>query len=276
MGRLFQFFYTYRSFFTFLGFEVICISLVIQNNQYQSSKYFNTSNEVAATIISTSSNVKEYFGLSELNSGLAAENARLREIVVQQQKLLLENRLSKIDSTKLKSFTYTSAKVVNNSVSLSKNYITINKGSDDGVAPGMAVISGKGIVGTVKTVSRHFSVVISILNVNEQVSSLLKSENYLSTSQWDGIDPQFVDLKYVPRHVKLHTGDTIVTSGYNAVFPEGILVGVVTEFDLKKEALFYDVRVKLAQDFAQLSYVDVIKSVLKVEKDSIENLTIKK
>jgi rod shape-determining protein MreC len=276
MGRLFQFFYTYRSFFTFLGFEVICIWLVIQNNQYQSSKYFNTSNEVAANIISTSSNVKEYFGLSDLNNVLAAENARLREIVVQQQKILLENRLSKIDSTKLKSFTYTSAKVVNNSVSLSKNYITINKGSDDGVAPGMAVISGKGIVGKVKTVSRHFSVVISVLNVNEQVSSLIKSANYLSTTQWDGIDPQFVDLKYVPRHVKLRLNDTIVTSGYNAVFPEGILVGVVTEFDLKKEALFYDVRVKLTQDFAQLSYVDVIKSVLKVEKDSIENLTIKK
>ncbi len=276
MGRLFQFFYTYRSFFTFLGFEVICIWLVIQNNQYQSSKYFNTSNEVAATIISTSSNVKEYFGLRDINNGLAAENARLREIVVEQQKILLENRLSKIDSTKLKSFTYTSAKVVNNSVSLSKNFITINKGSDDGVAPGMAVISGKGIVGKVKTVSRHFSVVISVLNVNEQVSSLIKSENYLSTTQWDGIDPQFVDLKYVPRHVRLHLNDTIVTSGYNAVFPEGILVGVVTEFDLKKEALFYDVRVKLAQDFAQLSYVDVIKSVLKVEKDSIENLIIKK
>lgn len=250
--------------------------LIIQNNQYQSSKYYNTSNEVAANLISTSSNVKEYFRLRDINNGLAAENARLKEIVVQQKKILLENRLSKIDSTSLKSFTYTSAKVVNNSVSLSKNYITINKGSDDGVAPGMAVISSKGIVGKVKTVSRHFSVVISILNVNEQVSSLLKSENYLSTSQWDGIDPQFVDLKYVPRHVKLHTGDTIVTSGYNAVFPEGILVGVVTEFDLKKEALFYDVRVKLAQDFAQLNYVDVIKSVLKVEKDSIENLTIKK
>jgi rod shape-determining protein MreC len=250
--------------------------LIIQNNQYQSSKYYNTSNEVAANLISTSSNVKEYFGLRDINNGLAAENARLKEIVVQQKKILLENRLSKIDSTSLKSFTYTSAKVVNNSVSLSKNYITINKGSDDGVAPGMAVISSKGIVGKVKTVSRHFSVVISILNVNEQVSSLLQSENYLSTSQWDGIDPQFVDLKYVPRHVKLHTGDTIVTSGYNAVFPEGILVGVVTEFDLKKEALFYDVRVKLAQDFAQLNYVDVIKSVLKVEKDSIENLTIKK
>lgn len=276
MGRLFQFFYTYRSFFTFLGFEVICIWLVIQNNQYQSSKYFNTSNEVAANIISTSSNVKEYFGLRDINNGLAAENARLKEIVVQQQKILLENRLSKIDSTKLKSFTYTSAKVVNNSVSLSKNYITINKGSDDGVAPGMAVISGKGIVGKVKTVSRHFSVVISVLNVNEQVSSLIKSANYLSTTQWDGVDPRFVDLKYVPRHVKLRLNDTIVTSGYNAVFPEGILVGVVTEFDLKKEALFYDVRVKLAQDFAQLSYVDVIKSVLKVEKDSIENLTIKK
>ncbi len=276
MGRLFQFFYKYRAFFTFLVLEVISVWLIVQNNQYQSSKVFNTSNELVANTIATSTNVKEYFGLREVNTALASENAKLKQIIEQQKRHLLETKLLKVDSSKLKAFSYTSAKVINNSVSLSKNYITINKGLQDGIAPGMAVICANGVVGKVKTVSKHFSNVISILNINEQISSLIKSQNYLCTTQWDGIDPQLVELKYIPRHVKLHRGDTIITSGYNAVFPEGIMIGIVNQFELKEEALFYDVKVKLSQDFSQLNYVDVIKSILKVEKDSVENLIPKK
>jgi len=276
MGRLFQFFYKYRAFFTFLSLEIISAWLIIQNNQYQSSKYFNTSNELVANVLATSNNVKEYFSLRDINNQLAEENAQLKRLIQQQAKSLLNQKLSLIDSNRLNSYTYTSAKVINNSISLAKNYITINKGSEDCIEPGMAVISSNGTVGKVKTVSKHFSVVISLLNITEQISSLIKPGNYLCTSQWDGVDPLLIDLKYVPRHVKLSLGDTIVTSGYNAVFPEGIPVGIVDKFELKEEALFYDVKVKLAQDFSQLSYVDVIKSVQKVERDSIEAITIKK
>jgi len=133
----------------------------------------------------------------------------------------------------------------------------------------------KGVVGKVKTVTKHFAVVISLLNIDEQVSSAIKGSNYFCTSQWDGLDPQVVSLKYVPRHVKIKMGDTIITSGFNAVFPEGIMVGVVKKFELKEEALFHDVKVELAQDFGQLSYVDVVRSNLKKERDSIEKATIK-
>jgi rod shape-determining protein MreC len=273
MGRLFQFFYKYRAFFTFISLEIVCAWLIVQNNQYQSSKYFNTSNEWVATIITTSNNVKEYFSLREINNELAEENATLKRIIDQQKKSMLEAKLQLIDSAKLTAFTYASAKVINNSVSLAKNYITINRGADDGIQPGMAVISAKGVVGKVKTASKHFSVLISVLNVTEQVSSLIKRGNYLCTSQWDGVDPLLIDLKYVPRHVKLNVGDTIITSGFNAVFPEGVPIGVVSSFELKNEALFYEVKVKLAQDFSQLSYVDVIKSIQKVERDSIEAIT---
>jgi rod shape-determining protein MreC len=114
-----------------------------------------------------------------------------------------------------------------------------------------------------------------LLNIDEQVSSAIKGSNYFCTSQWDGLDPQVVSLKYVPRHVKIKMGDTIITSGFNAVFPEGIMVGVVKQFELKEEALFHDVKVELAQDFGQLSYVDVVRSNLKKERDSIERATIK-
>ena len=136
----------------------------------------------------------------------------------------------------------------------------------------MAVISAKGAVGKVKSVSEHFSVLISILNIDEQVSSVIRSLGYFGTTQWDGVDPRMVELRYIPRHVKLHAGDTVVTSGYNAVFPEGIVVGVIKEVNLKEETPFYNIKVELAQDFGNLTYVEVIKSNLKQEKDSLERV----
>ena len=275
MGRLFLFVYQYRAFFTFLSLEILCAFLIIQNNRYQSSHYFNTSNAAVANIIATSNGIKEYFGLRELNRELAEENARLHQSLDRQKNMLGEFNLTVVDSIKIKAFTYTSAKVVNNSINLSKNYLTINKGLADGIAPGMAVVSAQGVVGKVKSVSQHYSVVISLLNIDEQVSSTLLSSRYFCTSQWDGADPELIDLKYVPRHVALKVGDTIVTSGFNAIFPEGVMIGVVKQFDLKEEALFYTIRVKLAQDFGRLAYVDVIKSNLKKERDSLERITIK-
>ena len=145
MERLFYFFYQYRAFFTFLVLEIFCGWLIIQNNQYQSTKFFNSSNRVAANIISFSQGVREYFSLRKTNSELAEENALLRKKLEQrtQSLYMLETREIK-DPAIVNRFDYVSAKVISNSTRFFKNYITINKGSNDGIKPGMAVISAAG------------------------------------------------------------------------------------------------------------------------------------
>ena len=275
MERLFNFVYQYRAFFTFLVLELFCAWLIVENNQYQGTKFFNSSNRVAAGINGFSHGVREYFSLRQINTELADENATLRKKLEQRNQSLfsLEMRERK-DPLIINRFDFVSAKVVNNSVDLFKNFITINRGNVDGIAPGMAVISGVGVVGKIKSVSDHFSVVISLLNIDEQVSSVIKRSGYFGTAQWDGVDPRIIQLRYIPRHVTLQVGDTVVTSGYNAVFPEGIRVGIIKEFNLNDEALFYDIKVELAQDFDKLAFVDVVKSNLKQEKDSLEKITI--
>jgi len=170
-------------------------------------------------------------------------------------------------------YDFVSARVINNTVAQFKNHLTINRGRDMGLEPGMAVISGSGAVGKIKSVSEHFAVVTSLLNTDEQVSSLLKRTGNFGTAQWNGVDPNIINLLYIPRHVKPQPGDSVVTSGYNAVFPEGILVGIVREVDLKEEAQFYDIRVELSQDFRRLAYVKVIKSQLRGELDSLVQST---
>ena len=271
MQRLFNFFYEYRAFFTFLFLEVFCAWLLIKNNQYQSTRFFNSSNRLAANIIGFSQNTSEYFSLRQINEEISRENAQLRMLVEQQNQTL---QIPTVRKDSLVRYDFVSAKVINNSVAQFKNYITINRGEDAGIKPGMAAISTFGAVGKVKSVSEHFAVLISILNIDEQVSSVLKRTSNFGTIQWDGTDPREVNLLYVPRHVQPLVGDTVVTSGFNAVFPQGVMVGIVKDVKLKEEALFYDIRVELAQDFRRLSFVKIVKSKLKSEIDSLETATV--
>ncbi len=105
------------------------------------------------------------------------------------------------------------------------------------------------------------------------VSARLKKTEHFGTIQWDGLDPDIVQFKYIPRHVQPAVGDSVVTSGY-AIFPDGIMIGTVAEVNLRDEALFYDLKVKLSQDFRKLSFVSIVKNNLAVEQDSLEQAII--
>lgn len=268
MGRIILFIYHYRAFFTFLVLEFFCSWMIIENNQYQSAHFFNSSNSFVASVNGFSQGVREYFSLREINAVLAEENTLLRRKLEQRNQSV--PTVGAMDSTIIKRFDFVTAKVVNNSTARITNFITINKGSDDGIEPGMAVISPRGVVGKVKSSSNHFSVVMSALNVDLMISGVMKRTGYFGTIQWNGKDPDYINLNFIPRHVEPMEGDTIITSGYSGVFPEGILIGTIAEKSLDKGAPFHTLKVKLAQDFRKLSYVAIVKSNLLPELDSLE------
>ncbi|MFN8336818.1 MAG: rod shape-determining protein MreC [Cyclobacteriaceae bacterium] len=271
MGRIFLIIYQYRAFFTFLLLELFCTWLVILNNRYQGASFFNSANSFVASVNGFSQNTREYFSLRETNSMLAEENTALRKKLEQLNQLALKtDTLAGADSTVIKRFDFISAKVVNNSIDRLTNFITLNRGSEDGIKPGMAVISSAGVIGKIKITSEHFSVVTSVLNVDIMVSGLMTRTGYFGTVQWDGRDPDYVKLKFIPLHVKPQVGDTIVTSGYSGVFPEGIMVGTIARINPGSETSFHDLDVKLSQDFRKLSYATIIRSNLLNELDSLE------
>jgi rod shape-determining protein MreC len=249
--------------------ELLCAWLIIENNRYQGAQFFNSSNGFVASVNNLSQNVREYFSLREINTTLAAENAALRNKLEQKsQGGAMSGVIS--DSSFIKRFDFISAKVVNNSVAASKNYLTINRGTEDGVGHNMAVISPLGAVGKVKVASNHYAVVMSMLNIDMMISATIKRTGHFGTVQWNGTNPDVVNLKYIPPHVKPVKGDTIVTSGYNAIFPEGIMIGIIEDARLSDAALFYDIDVRLGQDFRKLSFVTVVRSEMKHEQDSLE------
>lgn len=271
MGRIFLFIYQYRAFFTFLLLELFSAWLIVQNNQYQGAQFFNSANSMVGGINTFSQNVRDYFSLREVNTTLSEENAMLRKQLEQKiQSAQFVQHSETDDSVAINRFDFVSAHVVNNSTDRYTNFLTINRGDDYGIKPGMAVISSSGAVGKVKMTSKHFSVVTSLLNINLRLSGLLERTGHFGTIQWDGKDPQFVEFKFIPRHVKPVLGDTIISSGYSGVFPEGILIGTIDTIEIRDEAPFYEIRVKLAEDFRKLSFVAVIKSNLIHELDSLE------
>lgn len=279
MERLFLFVYQNRAFFTFLALELTCAWLIVTNNQYQGAKFFNSSNGIVATMNNFSQGVRDYFQLREVNQMLAEENAALKQRITQQlQHVSLSDSGSVVrdstlrDSTLINQYDFESAKVVNNHVDFVKNYITIDKGEDRGLKPGMAVTSPLGVVGKVKLVSNHYAVVTSLLHIDVMVSAKLKRTEHFGTIQWDGGNPDIIKLKYIPSHVKPVVGDSVVTSGY-AVYPDGIMIGTIAEVNLR-EGLFYDLNVKLSQDFRKLSFVTIIKNNLQHEQDSLERAII--
>lgn len=272
MYRLLQLLHSYRAFLLLLFFEIVCLWLLVRNNPYHSAAYFHTSNAIVGSIYQTRANISQYFNLPSVNEELANDNAKLRELLSQSQvPLIVETRRDSLALTKSEyDQDYLAAKVINNSTQLTHNYLTINKGASNGVEPGMGVISANGIVGKVMSVSENFSTVSSLLNNDVFVSSYLKRNNTFGSINWDGNNKLKTKLKFVPRHIHLEKGDTIVTSGYNSIFPENILIGFVDDFRTENDS-WYDIDVNLSNDFSNLAYVYVIKNPMKQERIELES-----
>ncbi|MBO8476123.1 MAG: rod shape-determining protein MreC [Bacteroidetes bacterium] len=276
MRNLISFLIRHSSWFVFLLYVFISLFLLFQNNPYQQYVYLTSANSASASIYKVVSGVTSYFNLQSINNDLQERNALLEMEVINLKRQLDDCKIRMIaDSISLpdsvaQSYEYYFAGVINNSVSRPMNYITIDKGSSDGIEPEMGVVDQNGVVGIVSVVSKHAARVISLLNPNMKLSCKVKGSDYFGSLYWDGVSPHFAVLEEMPRHVVYQKGDTIVTSGYSAVFPEGLIVGVIESGMKTNDDNFIALRVRLSTDFTRLSTVRAIKSNLSDELKEIE------
>lgn len=258
MDRIIAFFRKYISIFVFIILEIVSLLLVVKKNELQQSVVFRYSTNIVAKCYYVISSVESYFYLDEVNEHLVAENNQLRS---QVDELKNQVDLLTADSVALpqvlSDVDYISAKIVYNSVYRTQNYIIINKGADQGVEPDMGVIAPQGVVGVVVRVSKNYSVVLPIINPDQRISVKIKSNQQLGMLVWDGTNPKFSQMEEIPSHVNPVVGDTIVTSGFSAIFPDGLVIGVIDRAVNEEHAPFCKVNVKLAVDFQSLSYVTV-------------------
>jgi rod shape-determining protein MreC len=267
MKSLFLFLYKFRAFITLILLEAFCAFLIIQNSQYHRALFFNSSNSTIGSILAVSKNITQYFNLIQINEELATDNAKLKNNLHAFEQLPDSIRY---DSTR--SLNFIKARVINNSVDLRHNMITIDVGENDGIRKDMAVIGGGGIIGKTLYVGKRFTLVRSLLNTSTMVSAKIKGKVNIGTVQWAGSDPYIVDLLYVPRHYLLSVGDTVLTNGYSGIFPEDIQIGTIYSIDLLNDVPFFNIKVKLVNDFYKLAYIEVAEVVHAPEIDSLQNM----
>ncbi|MCH4156342.1 MAG: rod shape-determining protein MreC [Muribaculaceae bacterium] len=274
MHNLINFFVKNSSWFVFIFYVIISCAMLFQYNPYQQSVYLSSANDVSATVYNGISNFTSYFYLRDINSDLQERNASLEMEVVNLRNQVNDLKMQVPDSNALqpaiRNYSFVVARVISNSVTQPHNYITINRGSAEGVKPEMGVVDQNGVVGIVNVVGRHSSRVISLLNPYMRLSCKVRGTNYFGSLVWNGESPYYAVLEEMPRHVKFKRGDQIVTSGYSSVFPEGIVVGKIVGMVKELNDNFFSLKIQLSTDFTQLSTVRAIGNNMRPELQALE------
>lgn len=261
----------YNNLIIFLILEGIAFSLVVTKNNYPNTRFINGMKGLTNQMNQVISNARTYFNLRDINETLAAENIALRNSLERSGTKGNTLFFSVSDTIYRQQYQYTTAEVIDNSVNKQKNFFTINKGSRQGMKVDMAITSGDGVAGVIVGCTDNFSLARSLLNLDFRLSARIRSNGYFGSLNWDGRNFSHAILSEIPQHVMVNEGDTIETTGYSAVFPEGIMVGIVSDFE-KTGGDFYKIRVSLNTDFKKLHFVNVIGNMQKTEEEQLEKL----
>lgn len=266
MGGLFDFIYQRRELIIFLVLEVVSIFFLFNYNARYGTDFFQAKNEVTGTVSNFIDGMYDYFQLQTINDELLTENQQLKELLYQYQ----TDSLRKVSSDSSYGFHVKGIHVNSSTFNRDQNYIGLNGGKSSGLDKGMGVISSSGVVGIVQASSKNYATVYSLLHPNLLISGQVKRLKTSCTVQWDQASYLHSTARYIPRHTALQIGDSIVTSGFSAIFPAGILIGIVEDIVLEDYMTFYDVKIRLATDFTALDYVYVLDDIGKLEKDSLQ------
>jgi rod shape-determining protein MreC len=260
----------FHALIIFIILEIFSLSIVIQSNNYQEIKYFNTSNSISGTIFNVTSTITNFIFASKNNKKLIEENIRLKEALKYQHKYY------KIDSSlplysETYSFKYISARIINNSIDNNINYITLNKGKKEGIKNGYGVISSNGIVGIVTNVTENYSLVMSIISTKSRIGVRHKKTNAIGSLFWDGNNPFILNVDNFSKTLPIKKGDTIVTAGFSSIFPPELPVAIVKQTEPNPISSFYICDVKLTNSLSSLTDVYIVINESKAELDTLNN-----
>ena len=281
MRNLLNFFLKYNYWFLFILLELISFSLLFRFNNYQGSSFFTSSNRLVGSVYEVMDGITDYFSLRTINDELTQQNVELQLQLEGLRTSLKEMAVDSVGFERLKKETLVGydilkAKVINNSLIHTDNYITLDKGEKDGIRSEMGVVDGEGVVGIVYLTSENYSIVIPVLNSKCSISCKIKRSDYFGFLKWEGGSSKYAIVKDIPRHSLFSLGDTIVTSGHSTVFPGGIPIGTVEDISDSHDGLSYLLKVKLFTDFGRLDNVRVISVHGREELQKLEQQIRKK
>lgn len=263
------------STFLFFFLEAVCFYMIVRFNDNQQRIYLSTSNAFTGFLNRKADDLHNYLSLNDQMQALKDENAVLQQQLQRMARTLGDSLLADtalsgtfvafpLDSTGKDTlrddYTFIPAGVIDNSISNLDNTLTLNRGKVDGVEPHMGVISGTGVVGIVRQVSDHYSMVMSLLHRQTRISAGIKGKGAFGILRWHGGDPRHMQLEDIPQHETVAKGDTVITTGYplSNIFPKGIFIGVVEEAAVKPGENFYTIDVKLNISLSHTQHVYIV------------------
>ena len=249
--------------------------MLFRFNAYQGSVWFTQANAVAGKVLDYEAKLLQFIHLKDLNVQLTQNILQLQQENDSIRTLLAQltqdsSYTQKVQTELLADEKLIPAHIISNSIKQKDNYITLDKGSKDGIRTEMGVVSGTGIVGITYLVSNHFSVVLPILNTHSNISCRLRGTNYFGSLKWSGGSPLQAYMDDIPRHARCKIGDVVETSGFSSVFPAGIFVGKVIQINNSKDGLSYRLEVQLSTDLAKIRDVCIVSNSRQAELDSLQ------
>ena len=259
--------------------KVVCIVLISKTMNYPGFAIVRATKVLTTPINRMCYGVVRHFNFNKENQYLTQQNLEL--LNAQEGNFLISSdSITGVEgdytdtlgrTKRVRLYEYTSANVIYNTIHKKNNYLMIDKGSEDGIQPDMSVLSAEGVVGVVSEVSKHFSTVISLLHPDCQISAKVQPANQLGTITWRYGDPTSVYLEDIPEHLNINEGDSVLTSGYSNIFPNGILIGTISEKSKDPTASFLTLKVTLATDFNHINTVYVVRNLYREELETLKS-----
>lgn len=258
----------------FIVLEIIAIRVYAYSTPYTQARILVWSNSVVGAVRSTFAGVTNYFVLRK-------ENTLLTERIAQ-----LENRVRELEqyspteqdsvSMMFRKYDYVAARVIANSTSRPRNFLTLDKGFADGVSADMAVLTPDGaVVGVVVDCSENYAVAKSILNADFRIGGTLLRDGSSGSIHWSGGDAQIVEFDEVSKYASVREGDIVHSAGFSHYFPREAEVGTVEKFGLCENGTSYSCRVRLSADMSRLYNVILVRNTRGGEAQALEEQVYK-
>ena len=246
MRNIFLFIRRYSTLLTFLTLQVLALWLLFSYSRFHRVRGLGWANEITGSINKQYNKVEDFINQKEENKRVHRLNDSLLNLLPanfikpDSSLRLVEDTVSFDTTGSIRRYFWRAAQVIYNTVNVQKNYIQIDRGSNQGIKDNMAVISSEGAaVGMVLNVSTNFSQVMSLLHVQQNINASMKKTGEFGTIEWDGKNPQLLTLKRIPNSVAVAKGDTVLTSSYSFNFPPGLLIGTVAAIIEDKSTNFF-------------------------------------
>lgn len=272
MRNIILFFLRNYPFLLFVSLQLICGLLFLNYNTFQKATFLNSTSTIAGNIYEQRQSTLDYINLKDVNQHLRLEIELLQNQLAFKDSTLEPDFQTESDFFFQQQFEYIGAHVISSTAHKNRNYLTLNKGSEQGISANMAVKSKDGLVGLVLKSSPHFSLVLPIINNRFSASVKMKHKNYFGLLKWNGKDPRFASLQDVPKHAEISSGDTLITRAESGIYPTGVFIGTVDSVAPIPGGDYLEISVKLGVDFYSLFDVTVTRNLIKGEQISIEEV----